>query len=162
MKEVSFILDVHLPKLEVFCKWFEDNQSFIYVVESNKFSPRTNISLLSITISKDLYKRRSLGYTTLIHEYKQRTFSLSHSMNHYSYNCEEMFFGWWLKKWNLCFDTRESYHKNNNSNLQLSQLIWLHWKFVYQNDSEKVLVSLNVSNSFHHSNVQISTRLEWT
>ena len=28
MKEVSFILDIHLPNPEVFCKVFEDNQQF--------------------------------------------------------------------------------------------------------------------------------------
>ena len=41
MKEVSFLLYIHLPKLEVYCKLFEDNQSCIYVAESNKFSLRT-------------------------------------------------------------------------------------------------------------------------
>ena len=40
MKEVSFIFDIHLPKPEVFCKLFEDNQSCIFVAESNRFSPR--------------------------------------------------------------------------------------------------------------------------
>ena len=41
MKEVSFIFDIHLPKLEVFCAVFEDNQGCISVAKSNKFSPRT-------------------------------------------------------------------------------------------------------------------------
>ena len=39
MKEVSFIFDIHLPKLEVFCKFLEHNQSCIGVAESNKLSP---------------------------------------------------------------------------------------------------------------------------
>ena len=41
MKEVYFILDIHIPKPEVFCKVSEYNQSCISVAESNKFSPRT-------------------------------------------------------------------------------------------------------------------------
>ena len=46
MKELSFIFYIHLPKPEVFCKSFEDNQSFISAAESNKFSPRTkNIAI---------------------------------------------------------------------------------------------------------------------
>ena len=40
MKEVSFILDIHLPNPEVFCKVFEYNQISIAVAESNKSSPR--------------------------------------------------------------------------------------------------------------------------
>ena len=35
-----FNFDKHLLKRELFCKLFEDNQSFISVAESNKFSPR--------------------------------------------------------------------------------------------------------------------------
>ena len=46
MKEVSFIFDILLPKPEVFGKAFEENQMFIAVAESNKFSPRTkNIAI---------------------------------------------------------------------------------------------------------------------
>ena len=41
IKEASFIFDIHLPKPEVFCKVFEENQSFISIVESNIFSPKT-------------------------------------------------------------------------------------------------------------------------
>ena len=41
IKEVSFIFDIHLPKPEVFCKVFKDNQSCISVAESNKFLPIT-------------------------------------------------------------------------------------------------------------------------
>ena len=40
MKEESFIFNIHIPKPEVFCKVFEDNQIFIAVAESNKFSSR--------------------------------------------------------------------------------------------------------------------------
>ena len=40
MKEVFFILDIHLPKSEVICELFEDNQSCIAVAESKKFPPR--------------------------------------------------------------------------------------------------------------------------
>ena len=36
MKETSFIVDIHIPKPEVFCKLFEYNQSCIDVVESKK------------------------------------------------------------------------------------------------------------------------------
>ena len=37
MKEACFILYVHLPNPEVFCKVFKDNQSCISIVEANKF-----------------------------------------------------------------------------------------------------------------------------
>ena len=41
MKEVYFILNIHLPKPEVFCKFSEDNQRCIAVAESNKVLPTT-------------------------------------------------------------------------------------------------------------------------
>ena len=41
MKEVYFIFDINIPKPEVFCKLFKDNQIYIAVAESNKFSART-------------------------------------------------------------------------------------------------------------------------
>ena len=41
MKEASFIFYIHLPKLEFFCKVFEDDQSCIAVAEHNIFSLRT-------------------------------------------------------------------------------------------------------------------------
>ena len=41
MKEVSFILDIHVPKPEVFWKIFKDNQSCITVAKSKNFSPRS-------------------------------------------------------------------------------------------------------------------------
>ena len=39
MQEVSFILYINLQNPELFCKVFEDNQSYIVVAESNHFSP---------------------------------------------------------------------------------------------------------------------------
>ena len=83
MKEVYFIFDINLLKPEFFCKVFEVNQSCINVVESNKSSPRTKISLLSIIISEASHKRRLFGYVILIHENKQQKFSLSHLTKHY-------------------------------------------------------------------------------
>ena len=83
MKEVYFIFDIYIPKPEVFYKLFEDNQIYIAVTESKKFPPRKNIILLSIVIYKASLKRRLLGSAILIHENKQRIFSLSHSKNHY-------------------------------------------------------------------------------
>ena len=41
MKEIYFIFDINIPKLELLCKVFKENQSCIAVAESNKFSPRT-------------------------------------------------------------------------------------------------------------------------
>ena len=41
MKELYFIFYLHLPKPEVFCKVFKDNQSYISVAEFNKISPIT-------------------------------------------------------------------------------------------------------------------------
>ena len=41
MKEVYYIFDIHLPKLDVFCKLFLYNQSYIYVAYYNKLSPGT-------------------------------------------------------------------------------------------------------------------------
>ena len=39
MKEGYFIFNKNLPKPEVFCKVFKGNKIWIYVSESNKFSP---------------------------------------------------------------------------------------------------------------------------
>ena len=50
MKEISFIFDTHIPKPEIFCKVFEDNQSCIAVAES-KFFTEKKTSLLIIIIS---------------------------------------------------------------------------------------------------------------
>ena len=50
MKEVSFILDIHLPKPEVFCKLFEDNQGCISVAKFNRFYQEQNTLLLIITV----------------------------------------------------------------------------------------------------------------
>ena len=41
MKEIAFQVDIHIPKQEFFCKFFEDKHSFIDVPESNKYSLRT-------------------------------------------------------------------------------------------------------------------------
>ena len=38
MKETSCILNIHLPKPQVFCKVFEDKQSCIAVAKSNFFT----------------------------------------------------------------------------------------------------------------------------
>ena len=50
MKELSSIFDINLPKPEVFCKIFEDNQICIAVKESTRFLQEQNTPLLSITI----------------------------------------------------------------------------------------------------------------
>ena len=84
MKEVYLIFDINIPKTEFFCKLFEDDQSCIDVAESTKFSPRKQISLLSIIVSKYFYKRRWFGYDILIPYNMQRTHSLSQSTKHYS------------------------------------------------------------------------------
>ena len=80
MKEVSFIFDIHIPNPEVFCKVFEDNQSFIAVTESTKLSPRIKYMLSIIIISEALYKRILFEYVILIHGKKKRKFYLSHLM----------------------------------------------------------------------------------
>ena len=89
MKKVSFIFDIHIPKPEVFCTVFEDNQSFISVAESIFFHREQNILLLSIIISEALQKRKLFGYVTLIQENKQQKFLLSHSIKHHSFILEE-------------------------------------------------------------------------
>ena len=81
MKEVYFILDIHLPKSEVFFKLSEDNKHCIYVAESNKLSPRRKILLSSIIIYEASYKIRLFGYSILIHKNKHRTLSLRNSTN---------------------------------------------------------------------------------
>ena len=40
MKDVYFIYDINLPKPELFCKVFEDNQGCIAATNSNIFLPR--------------------------------------------------------------------------------------------------------------------------
>ena len=44
MKEISYIIDIHLPNPEVFCNVFEDNQSCIAVAESNTFFQEQKIA----------------------------------------------------------------------------------------------------------------------
>ena len=41
MKKLYFVVDIHLPKPEVFCKLSKENQSCISVADSNKLSTRT-------------------------------------------------------------------------------------------------------------------------
>ena len=89
MKEVYFILDIHLTNLEVFSKVFKDNQSFIVVVESTKFSPRTKHIAIKYCHFRSLKKRRLFGSVILIHKNRQRTFSLSYPTKHYSCIHEE-------------------------------------------------------------------------
>ena len=58
MKELSFIFDVHLPKPEVFCKLFKDNQRLLPSRSPENSHQEQNISLLSIIISEAFHKRR--------------------------------------------------------------------------------------------------------
>ena len=53
------------------------------------FHQEQKILLLSIIISETSYKRILSRYTILIQENKQQTFSLFHSMKHYSYIYKE-------------------------------------------------------------------------
>eukprot|EP00957_Ditylum_brightwellii_P203995 15337136-Ditylum_brightwellii.AAC.1 len=41
LTELSKVFDLYMPKPEVHCKVFEDNQSCISIAKSYKFSPRT-------------------------------------------------------------------------------------------------------------------------
>ena len=41
MKELSFIIGIHIPNIEVFCNVIKDGQSCIPVTESYRFSLRT-------------------------------------------------------------------------------------------------------------------------
>ena len=100
-----------------------------------------NISLFSIIYSKALYKRKWFIYDILIQDNKQRKFSPSHRTKHFSSISKNNDLDGDFKRWNLLFDTTESYNTNNSSN---SQLIWLKWQFVFWNSSWKVLVSLKV------------------
>ena len=66
IKEVYFILDIHLPKAEVFCKVFEDNQGCIDVADSKKYHQEQNLLLLSIIFNEALYKEKCFEYAILI------------------------------------------------------------------------------------------------
>ena len=70
MKEIYFILDIHIPNPEVFCKLFQYNQSCIAIAESNKLKSRKNISPLSIIIYEFLNKIILFGYDIFIQENK--------------------------------------------------------------------------------------------
>ena len=77
MKKVHFIFDINLTNPEVFGRVFEDKQSWISAVESNKLSPRKKIiSLLSIIVFEYLYKVKLLGYAALIQNNTQWKFLL--------------------------------------------------------------------------------------
>ena len=58
MKEVSFIFDMHIKKPESYFKVFGDNQSFIAVMESHKFSIRKkHISFKYNHLQSFVYKK---------------------------------------------------------------------------------------------------------
>ena len=58
VKEVPFIFDINIPKLEVYCKVFKYNQNCIAVDESKMFTPRNIyryhvLSLLKLCTKED-------------------------------------------------------------------------------------------------------------
>ena len=89
MKELSLIFFIHLPNPEVFCKIFEDNQSCTAVAESNNLSPITKHIAIKYHNFRSVVQMHINVYVILIHESKQRKFSLSQSTNHYSSICKE-------------------------------------------------------------------------
>ena len=117
MKEVSFIFDIHIPKTELFCKVFKENLNCIAVAESNKFSPRTKKSLLRIIIYRASFKIRLFRYAVLLHENKHRTFSLSHSTEHYSSIYQENYLNgetFACKQGSLIIKRRTQNHNSHN------------------------------------------------
>ena len=45
MKIILFIFDIHLPKSELFCKVFNDNQRFIAIMKPKHFHQELNIGI---------------------------------------------------------------------------------------------------------------------
>ena len=78
MKEVYFIFDIHLPNPEVSSKYLKKINAVLLSRSLTSSHQEKDITLLSIIIYKALHKRRLFEYATLIHENKQRLFSLSH------------------------------------------------------------------------------------
>ena len=74
---------MHLPKPEVFCKVFKDNQSDNAIAKSIKCLRRKNTSLLRINIYEASYKKKVFGYVSLIQDNKHRKFLPSQSMKNY-------------------------------------------------------------------------------
>ena len=83
MKEVYFIFDIHLPKPEVIVKYSNTIKVVFMSRGLTNYHQEQIISLLSIIISRDSYKRRLCRYDILVHDTKKWTFSPNHLTKHY-------------------------------------------------------------------------------
>ena len=70
MIELYFIFRINLPKPEVFCQYPKTIKVVLLLLSLTNYHQEQNISLLSIIIDKDLYKRRLFGYVILIDDKK--------------------------------------------------------------------------------------------
>ena len=57
IREISLVLPVQLPTLEVSCQVFEDNTSCIKVAKSTKFTPRTKYIAIKYHHFQTFFKR---------------------------------------------------------------------------------------------------------
>ena len=133
VKKFSFVFYTHLPNPEVFCKVFKDNQSCISVAESNKLSPRTKHIAINYHHPQSSLQKKVIQICYI--DTKEKTadiFTKSFDQALFIY-IQRKLSGWWIKKWNNCFDTRDYLNTKNNTSSQLSQLIRLKWKFVFWN-----------------------------
>ena len=128
MKEASFIFDIHCSKPEVFCIFFEKNQFWIAVLESNKLSPGTKHIANKYHHLQNFVQRRLFRYVIMI-QFPPPLILLT---KHYSYIYKENYPDADLKKRNFCFD--KTYYWNTNIDPN-SQLIRLKWQFLPQNNS---------------------------
>ena len=94
MKEVSFILDIHLPNPEFFCKVFDENKICIFVAESTICSPGTKHIAIKYHRFRRLAQNKIIRICYIYTREKQRTFSLSHLKKHLQWKVS----GWRFKK----------------------------------------------------------------
>lgn len=66
LAELSVLIELHIPKPEIHCKVFEDNQSFISVANSQKFTPRTKHISLKFHHLTSFVKSKSLSIHPIV------------------------------------------------------------------------------------------------
>ena len=138
MNEVYFIIFIHLPKPEVFCKVFKDNQGFIAVAESNKLSPRKHIAIKYHTFCGFIPNKIIWIWYIDTREQTSDVFTKPLGEALFMYIWRKLS-GFWFKNVRPLLQNEGVLKLKNNSN---SQLIRLKCLFSFQNASEKVLVSL--------------------
>ena len=82
-KEVTFIFDIHVTNIEVFCKILEENQSCIEVDQLNKFLTQTKHIVIKYHHLIIFIQKNLIRIFYIINMKKHQIFLLNHSMTNY-------------------------------------------------------------------------------